>query len=102
MSQLGDTKESEVFKITLAGVTIDAFGDSEELSRCHSSLLEVILEAAFAYQQLADLEQFIHAGILEWLDTLQVLDCGLGLSLIPATRELSFSACISTTTTGTF
>ena len=70
-SQLGNTKESGGFKITLVEVS-DDFGP--ELSRCHSSLLDAILEAAFGYTHLADLEQFINAGILKWLNTLQVLD----------------------------
>ena len=56
-------------KITLAEV-----GHGYNDDRCHSFLLEAILKAVHGYKQLADLERVIHAGMLKWLGTLQVMD----------------------------
>ena len=93
-SELGATVKSEVFKITLAEVSD---GNGVEFSGCPRPLMEAIVEAAAGYTDLSDLEQVIHTGILEWLDTPQVLGWHIRLPLIPATRELGVSGISSTT-----
>ena len=80
--QPGDIVETENFKITRGDFRYED---------CQPN----VLEAALGYKRLFDLEQLIQAGVLEWLDTQQVLKrlfCQIyRLLLILITREIGYS-----------
>ena len=81
-----ESVETEDFKITLEDVKIilhtraSIFLDWDiSLDGFHNffdmrSLMAAILEASSGYQQLADIELLIKAGIVEWLSSQQVTD----------------------------